>query len=132
MVGIVLLEGQVVDNGIALDVGGVGALLHDDGRPVKVDAVVDDEQRVIVVDDVVVHTDTIQVLLQQVLEEEVLLLKGGLLLLDGQLVKMDLVVALVEVVKLLELVVGVWIDTMDLLDELIRLLLSVRISLVER
>ena len=131
MVIVVALHGEVVNNSVTLDVGGGRAILHDDWRPVQVDAVVDNEEGIVVVDDIIVHADTIQVLLQQVLEEQVLLLKSSLLLLDGQLVQVHLVVALVEVVKLLELIVGVRIDTNDLFDGLLRLLLCVRVRLVE-
>ena len=101
----VVLERKVVDDRVTLDVSGCSTIFHDDRRPVEVDAVIDDEKRVVVVDDIVVDTDTIQVLLQQVLEEEVLLLKSSLLLLDSKLIEVNLVVALVEVVKLLEFVV---------------------------
>ena len=131
MIIVVALHGEVVNNSVTLDVGGGRAILHDDWRPVQVDAVVDNEEGIVVVDDIIVHADTIQVLLQQVLEEQVLLLKSSLLLLDGQLVQVHLVVALVEVVKLLELIVGVWIYTNYLLDSLLRILLSVRVRLVE-
>ena len=131
MVLVVALHGEVVNDGVALDVGRSCAVLHDDGGPVQVDAVVNNQERVVVVDDIVVHADAIQVLLQQVLEEEVLLLKGRLLLLDGQFVQVHLVVALVEVVQLLEFVVAVWVNTNDLFDHLVRLLLSVRVRLVE-
>ena len=132
MILVVALHGEVVDNGVSLDVGRGGAIFHHDRRPVQVDTVVDDEQRVVVVDDVVVDTDAIQVLLEQVLEEEVFLLKRGLLLLNRQLVQVNLVVALVEVVQLLELVVGVRIDADNLFDHLVGLLLSIRVRLVER
>ena len=132
MIVIVSLQSHVVDNGIALDVGGVCAIFHNHRRPVEVDAVVDHQQRIVVVDDVVVHTDTIQVLLQQVFEEEILLLKSSLLLLDGEFVKVHLVVTLVEVVKLLEFVVGVRVDSDDLVDLLVRLLLGIWVRLVER
>lgn len=74
MIFVVELHGEVVNNGVSLDVGGGRAILHDDWRPVQVDTVVDNEERIVVVDDIVIHADTIQVLLQQVLEEEVLLL----------------------------------------------------------
>ena len=112
----VVLERKVVDDCVTLDVSGCGTIFHDDRRPVEVDAVIDDEKRVVVVDDIVVDTDTIQVLLQQVLEEEVLLLESSLLLLDSKLIEVNLVVALVEVVKLLEFVVGFLLNTEDLLD----------------
>jgi len=129
---LVPLQCEVVDDGVSLDVGGVGAVLHDHRGPVEVDAVVDDQERVAVVDDVVVDGDTIQVLLQQVLEEEILLLEGGLLLLNRKLVQVDLVVTLVEVVERPELVVGVGVNAQDFLDGLIRFLLGVRVALVER
>lgn len=64
----------------------MGALFGDDWGSVKVDLVVDDKKRVVGVDNVIVNTDTIQVLLKQVLEEQVFLLKSGLLLVDCQLV----------------------------------------------
>ena len=109
----IVLERKVVDDRVTLDVSGCGTIFHDDRRPVEVDAVIDDEKRVVVVDDIVVDTDTIQVLLQQVLEEEVLLLESCLLLLDGKLIEVNLVVALVEVVKLLEFVVRFLFNTED-------------------
>ena len=64
----------------------MGALFGDDWGSVEVDLVVDDKKRVVGVDNVIVNTDTIQVLLKQVLEEQVFLLKSGLLLVDCQLV----------------------------------------------
>ena len=131
MIVVVMLPGKVVDNSVALDVGGGGAILHNDRRAVQVDTVVDHKQRVVVVDDVVIDADAIEVLLEQVFEEEVLLLEGCLLLLDRKLVKIDLVVALVEVVELLVLIVGVRIDTDNLIDHLIRLLLGIGVRLVE-
>ena len=109
----VVLARKVVDGRVTLDVSGCGSIFHDDRRPVEVDAVIDDEKRVVVVDDIVVDTDTIQVLLQQVLEEEVLLLESSLLLLDSKLIEVNLVVALVEVVKLLEFVVRFLFNTED-------------------
>jgi len=116
---LVALHGKIVDNGVALDVGRGRAILHDDRRTVQVNAVVDDQERVIVVDDIIVHADTIQVLLQQVFEEEVLLLQSRLLLLNGELVEMHLVVALVEAVQLLELVVGAGANALNLLNHLV-------------
>ena len=66
-------------------------------------------------------------MLEQVLEEQVLLLESGLLLLDCQFIKVDLVITLVKVVKLLEFVVGVWVYAENLLDLLLRFLLSIRV-----
>jgi len=126
------LASEVVDNSIAFDVDAGCALLHHDRWSVEVDTVVHNEERVAVVDDVVVDADTIQVLLEQVLEEQVLFLKRSLLLLDGKLVEVDLVEALVEVVKLLELIVGMGLNALNLLDLLIRLFCGVRVTLVER
>ena len=45
---------------------------------------------------------------------------------------MNLVEALVEVVKLLELIVGMRFNALNLLDLLIRLLCRVRVTLIER
>ena len=131
MIVVVMLPGKVIYNGVALDVCGGCTILHYDRRAVQVDTVVDHKQRVVVVDDVVIDADAIEVLLEQVFEEEVLLLEGCLLLLDRKLVKIDLVVALVEVVELLVLIVGVRIDTDNLIDHLIRLLLGIGVRLVE-
>ena len=131
MILIIALHGEVVNNGVALDVGRGCAIFHNNRRTVQVHAVVNDQERVVVVDNIVVHTDTIQVLLEQVLEEEVLLLEGSLLLLDGQLVEVDFVVTLVEAVQLSELVIGVWVDTNDLLNHLVRLFLGIWVRLVE-
>ena len=50
----VALESCVRDNVVSLDDCGVGSFLHYDGRAVKVDAVVDNKQRVIIIDNVVV------------------------------------------------------------------------------
>ena len=49
------LAGKVVYSGVAFNVSGVGAFLHDDRGAVQVHAVVHHEQRVAVVDHVVVH-----------------------------------------------------------------------------
>ena len=59
---VVALPIKVVNHGVSLDVGRSRAIFHDDGRPVQVDTVVDDQERVVVVDDIVVDTDTVQVL----------------------------------------------------------------------
>ena len=120
----------VVDNHVTLDEGLLLSLL-DDGRTVEVDLVVDNEEGVVGVEDVVVDGDTIKVLLEKVLEEEVLLLEGCFLLLDGQLVEVDLVITLVKAIQLLELVIGVGINSDDFLNHLVRLLLGIRVGLVE-
>ena len=131
MVVVVGLTGKVVHNCITLDVDCGSAILHDDRRAVQVDTVVDNKQRVVVVDHIIVDTDTIQVLLKEVLEEEIFLLKSRFLLLNGKLVKMGLVETLIEVVELFELIVNLLIDTKNFLDLLVRLLLSIRVALVE-
>ena len=63
MILVVHLASEIVDSGVTFDVGGSGAIFHHDRWAVKVDAVVDNEQRVIVVNDIVVNTDTIEILL---------------------------------------------------------------------
>ena len=131
MIIVVALQGEVVDDGVSFDIGRGCAIFHDDRRSVQVHAVINDQERVVVVNNVVVHTDTIQVLLEQVLEEEVLLLEGCFLLLDGQLVEVDLVITLVKAIQLLELVIGVGINSDDFLNHLVRLLLGIRVRLVE-
>lgn len=85
-------------------------------RSVEIDLRVDDEQRVVRVDDVIVDAHTIQVLLQQTLEEHVLFFKSGLLFLDGKFVEQDLVVPLVEIVEQLELVVLSLFHSLDFFD----------------
>lgn len=65
----------VINDYISLDDGLVGgAVVHSlDGGSVQVDSVVDDEEGVVVVHDVVVHADSVEVLLEERLEEHVLL-----------------------------------------------------------
>jgi hypothetical protein len=110
----------------------VGATVPDDRWPVELQLVVDNQQRVGVVDNVIVDTHTVQVLLEQILEESVFLLKSGLLLFDGQLVKQDLVVTLVELVQVLELLVSFLVEALDLVDADLGLVLDIRVRLVER
>ena len=110
----------------------MGALFGDDRGSVKVDLVVDDQQGVVGVDHIVVDTHTIQVLLEQVLKEQVLLLKSGLLLVDGQLVQVDLVKAFVEVVQHLKFVVRVRVKTSDFLDAHVGVFCGIGVRLVER
>jgi hypothetical protein len=92
----VALHRSVVDYRIALDNSSVSTRVSDDGRSVESKLVVDNQEWVAVVNNIVVNTNTIEVLLQEVLEEGVFLLESGLLLLDGELIEEDLVVALVE------------------------------------
>ena len=68
------LEHRIVDDRVSLNNSSVRTIFPDDRRPVQVDLVVDDKQWVVSIDNIVVDTDTIQVLLEQVLEELVLLL----------------------------------------------------------
>merc|ERR1740130_539938 len=121
----------VVDNHVTLDEG-LLLSLFDDRRTVEVDLVVDNEEGVVGVEDVVVDGDTIEVLLEKVLEEEVLFLEGSLLLLNGQLVEVDFVVTFVEVVQLLELIVGSLIHANDLLNSDLSFDHTVGVRLVER
>ena len=67
------LEHRIVDDRVSLNYSSVRTIFPDDRRPVQVDLVVDDKQWVVSIDNIVVDTDTIQVLLEQVLEELVLL-----------------------------------------------------------
>jgi hypothetical protein len=110
----------------------MGATVPDDRWPVELQLVVDNQQRVGVVDNVIIDTHTVQVLLEQILEESVFLLKSGLLLFDGQLVKQDLVVTLVELVQVLELLVSFLVEALDLVDADLGLVLDIRVRLVER
>ena len=128
---VVVLASEVVDNGVALDIDRGGTILHHHRWAVKVDAVVDHEQRVIVVDDVVVDAYAVKVLLEQILEEEIFLLECSLLLLDGQLVQVSLVEALVEVVELLEFIVRLGGNALDSVDFLVRLFLGIGVTRVE-
>ena len=64
MIVVVVLAGKIVDNGVTLDIDRGSTVLHHHRWAVKVDAVVDHEQRVIVVDDIVVDTDAVKVLLE--------------------------------------------------------------------
>jgi hypothetical protein len=110
----------------------VGATVPDDRWPVELKLVVDNQQRVGVVDNVIIDTHTVQVLLEQILEESIFLLESGLLLLDGQLVKQDLVVTLVELVQVLELLISFLVEALDLVDANLCLVLDIRVRLVER
>jgi len=107
------------------------AFLGDDWRSVEVYLVVDNQQGVVGIDDIVVDTHSVQVLLEQVLKEQVLLLKSSLLLVDGQLVQVYLIEALVEVVQHLEFVVRVRVKSSDLFNAHIGVFCGVWIRLVE-
>jgi hypothetical protein len=120
----------IVNDKIAFDEGLLLGLFDDRGS-VEVDLVVDDEEGIVRIEDVVVNRHAIQVLLEQVLEEQILLLEGGLLLLNSQLVQVDLVVPLVEVVQLFELVVGILVDSNNLLYVHLSFDHAVGITLVE-
>ena len=125
------LQGVAVDHSIAFNDSGMLTFITHNRRSVEVDLVVDDEQRIVVVDNIVVHAHTVQVLLEQILEEEVLFLEGSLLLLDSKLVEMDLVETLVEIVEHLEFVLRIGIKSMDLLNLCLRFGLTVRVRLIE-
>merc|ERR1712013_875457 len=79
------LQGVAVDDNVAFNDSGVLAFVTHNRWSIKVDLVIDDKQRIVVVDDIVVNAHTVQVLLEQILEEEVLLFKGSLLLFDSKL-----------------------------------------------
>lgn len=72
VVGVSLQHG-VVDDGVAFNNGGMGTFFADNWGSVKVDLVVNDQKRVVSVNDIVVDTNTIEVLLEQILEELVFL-----------------------------------------------------------
>ena len=113
------LHGAVIDDIVCLDVGLVGLLVGVeafDGRAIKVDLIVHNQERIVCIHHIVVHTHTIQVLLQQRLKEHVLFLQCGLLLLDGELVEQDLIETLVELIEQLELVVLLLLETLDPLN----------------
>ena len=120
----------VVNDKIAFDEGLLLGLFDDRGS-VEVDLVVDDEERVVRIENIVVNRHAIQVLLEQVLEEEILLLEGSFLLLNSQLVQVNLVVAFVEVVQLLELIVRIFVNSHNLLYVHLSLNHAIRVTLVE-
>ena len=79
------LHGHIVDDEVSFDERLLLSLFNN-RRSVEINLVVDNQQRVVCVEHVVVDRHSIQVLLQQVLEEKVFLLKRRLLFLNGQLV----------------------------------------------
>jgi len=100
-------------------------------RSVEIDLVVDNEKWIVVVDHIVVDTHTVQVLLEQVLEEEIFLLKSRLLFLNRELVEVNLVEAFVEVVQHFELVLSFSGHTLDFLHCQFGLSRAIRVRLVE-
>jgi hypothetical protein len=109
----------------------VSAAVSDDWRTVERKLVVDHKKWVAVVDDIVVDRDTIEVLLEEVLEEGVFLLESGFLLLDGQLVKEHFVEAFVELVQVLEFAVGVPFKSLDPVDPNLRIAADILVGVVE-
>ena len=109
----------------------MSTILSDNWWSVERDFVVHDEQRIIGVDNIVVDTNTVQVLLKQVLEELVFFLKCGLLLFNRKLVKKHLVKALVEVIESLKLIVCIFINALYFFNPYIGLDFDVRIRLIE-
>jgi len=79
------LHGHIVDDEVSFDESLLLSLFNN-RRSVEINLVVDNQQRIVCVEHVVVDRHSIQVLLQQILEEEVFLLKRRLLFLNGQLV----------------------------------------------
>lgn len=128
----IALKSLIGDFEVAFNLGDVATFICDNWGSVQVDLVVDDQERVVRIHNVIVNGDTVQVLLKQVLEEKVLFLKSRLLLLDGQLVKVDFVEPLVEVVEHLELLEsGGLVQTRNLLNVDVGLIHRVRVALVE-
>ena len=123
---------MICDFEVTFDLGDVAAFVCNNWGSVQVDLVVDDQERVVSIHNVIVNGDTVQVLLQQILEEQVLFLQSRFLLLDRQLVKVDLVEPLVEVVEHLKLLEsGGLVQTRNLLNVDVGLIHSVRVALVE-
>ena len=79
------LHGHIVDDEVSFDERLLLSLFNN-RRSVEINLVVDNQQWVVCIEHVVVDRHSIQVLLQQILEEEVFLLKRRLLFLNGQLV----------------------------------------------
>ena len=128
----IALQSLIGDFEVAFNLGDVATFVCDNWGSVQVDLVVDDQERVVRIHNVIVNGDTVQVLLKQVLEEKVLFLQSRLLLLDGQLVKVDFVEPLVEVVEHLELLEsGGLVQTRNLLNVDVGLIHRVRVALVE-
>ena len=128
----IALQSLIGDFEVAFNLGDVATFVCDNWGSVQVDLVVDDQERVVRIHNVIVNGDTVQVLLKQVLEEKVLFLQSRLLLLDGQLVKVDFVEPLVEVVEHLELLEsGGLVQTRNLLNVDVGLIYRVRVALVE-
>ena len=127
----VSLHGNIVYNCIALYKCLVWLTIHSlNRRSVQVDLGVDDQERIVRVEHIVIDADTIEVLLEKTLEEHVLLLESCLLLFDGELVKENLVVSLVEVVQKLELVVLALSQAIHLFDVDVRNLFGELITLL--
>ena len=107
MVVCISLQRVRVHDHIAFNDSGMLSFVAHDWRSVQIDLVVHNEKWIVVVDNIIVDAHTVKVLLEKVLEEEVLLFKSRLLLLNRKLVKVNLVEAFVEVVQHLELVLSV-------------------------
>ena len=104
----------------------LGIVTHN-RRSVQVDLVVHNEQRIVVVDHIIVDAHTVKILLQQILKEQVFLLKGGFLFLNSQLVEVHFIEALVEVVEQLEFILRVITESSNLLNLDLTLYLTVRV-----
>ena len=83
---------------------------------VKIDFRVNDQQWIAGVKNVIVDTDTVKILLEERLEEHVLFLESCFLLFNGKLIKKNLIVSLVEVIKKLKLIVLGFLHALDLLN----------------
>lgn len=134
------MHSAIVDDVVGVDDGLVWSTVpgHSlDGRAIEVNLVVNDKERVVGIHHVVVDTDTIQILLQQTLEEHVLLLQCSLLFVDGKSVKEDLVEAFVELVEKLELVILLLLEAFnsfygDLRETFLGASCGIGVTLIER
>lgn len=134
------MHSAIVDDVVGVDDGLVWSTVPGeslDGRAIEVDLVVNDKERIVGVHHVVVDADTIQVLLQQTLEEHVLLFQCGLLLVDSKPIKENLVESFVELIEKLELVILLLLEAFDpfngdLREAFLGTSGGIRVTLIER
>ena len=124
------MHGDVVDDEVSLDEG-LFLRLFDDWWTVQVHLVVHYQERVVRIKHIIIDRHTIKILLQQILEKEVFLLKRCFLFFNCQLVKVHLVVAFVEVVELFKLVIRILLNPDDLLNVHVCLDHAVWVALLE-
>lgn len=136
----VTLHSTIVDDVVGVDDGLVWCTIPGeslDGRAIKVDLVVNDKKRIVGIHHVVVDTDTIQILLKQTLEEHILLLQCGLLLVDGKSIEENLIKAFIELVEQLKLIILLFLETFDSFNGDLREAFlgtsgGIRVTLIER